>query len=159
MVLSITSVVTVIVFIVDVPVLSFVTMMLCISSMMFVYVVVFVWIFVTVFLWLFGKFSKMCPFSPHLLQFTSLLLKMTIRVNLIFAYLTDANMTTVTRKEGYVSWGVYNLFLTLEYYWIHECIRDWTREWDPALNRITVWSNCHQGVIAMLSGGAIGQFF
>ena len=33
-------------------------------------------------------------------------------------YLTDARLTTVTRGEGYVSWGVYNLFLNPAYDWI-----------------------------------------
>ena len=59
-------------------------------------------------------------------------------LNLMVAYLTDARLTTVTRREGYVSWGVYNIFLTPANDWIHDCIRDWTREWDPALNTIAV---------------------
>ena len=59
-------------------------------------------------------------------------------LNLMVAYLTDARLTTVTRREGYVSWGVYNIFLTPAHDWIHDCIRDWTQEWDPALNTIAV---------------------
>ena len=50
------------------------------------------------------------------------------------AYLTNARLATVMRREGYMSWGVYNLFLTPVYDWIHECIQYWAQEWDPALN-------------------------
>ena len=54
------------------------------------------------------------------------------------AYLTDARLATVTRREGYVSWGVWNIFLTLAHDWIHNCIQDWTQEWDPSLNTSVV---------------------
>ena len=54
------------------------------------------------------------------------------------AFLTNTRLTTMTRREGYVSWGVYNLFLIPAHDWFHKCIRDWTREWDPALNMIAV---------------------
>ena len=47
--------------------------------------------------------------------------------NLVVAYLTDARLATVTRRERYVSWGGYNLFLTPDHNWIHDCIYDWTR--------------------------------
>ena len=56
-----------------------------------------------------------------------------------------------------MSWGVYNIFLTPAHNWIHNCIQDWTREWDPALNTSTVWPNHRQGIIAMLSGGTVGR--
>ena len=60
----------------------------------------------------------------------------------MIAYLTDDRLATVTRTEGYVSWGVYNLFLTPAHNWIHDCIRDWsgdcTQEWDSALNASAV---------------------
>ena len=58
--------------------------------------------------------------------------------NLVVAYLTDARLTTVARREGYVSSWVYNLFLTPVHDWIQDCIRDWTQEWDLALNTSTV---------------------
>ena len=58
--------------------------------------------------------------------------------DLIVAYLTNARLTTVTRREGYVSWGVYNLFLIPVHDWIHDCIRYWTQEWDPAFNTSAV---------------------
>ena len=54
------------------------------------------------------------------------------------AYPTDSMLTTVTRREVYVSWGVYNIFLTPVHDWIHYCIHGWTRKWDPALNMSTV---------------------
>ena len=54
------------------------------------------------------------------------------------AYLTDARLTTLTRREGYVSWGVYNLFVTPAYDWIHDCIWDGTWEWYLALNTSSV---------------------
>ena len=57
------------------------------------------------------------------------------------AYPTDARMATVTKREVYVSWGVYNLFLTPVHDWIHDCILDWTREWDPVLNMSAVLPN------------------
>ena len=44
--------------------------------------------------------------------------------DLMVAYLTDSMLTSATRREGYVSWGVYNLFLTPAHNWIHNCIRD-----------------------------------
>ena len=66
------------------------------------------------------------------------MLEYLVTYDLMVAYLTDARMTTVTRREGYLSWGVYNIFLTAARNWIHDCIRDWTREWDPALNTSTV---------------------
>ena len=78
--------------------------------------------------------------------------------DLIVAYLTNARLTTVTRREGYVSWGVYNLFLIPAHNWIHRFIRDWNREWDSALNTSPVWPNHFQENIAMLSGGTVGQF-
>ena len=37
------------------------------------------------------------------------------------AYLTDARLAIVNRREGYVSWAVYNLFLTPAHDWIHDC--------------------------------------
>ena len=58
--------------------------------------------------------------------------------NLMVGYLTDARLDTVKRREGYVSWGVYNIFLTPVHDWIHDCIRDWTREWYLALNTSAV---------------------
>ena len=54
------------------------------------------------------------------------------------AYLTDARLATVTMREGYVSWGVYNIFLTPTHDWIHDCIRDWIWEWDLDLNTSAV---------------------
>ena len=41
---------------------------------------------------------------------------------------------------------------------MHDCIREWTRKWDPALMTSTVGPNRRQGVIAMLSGGKVGRF-
>ena len=35
---------------------------------------------------------------------------------------------------------VYNIFLTPAHDWIHNCIQDWTRKWDPALNTSAVWT-------------------
>ena len=46
------------------------------------------------------------------------------QIRLMVAYLPDSMMATVTRIEGYVSWGVYNLFLTPAHDWIHNCIQD-----------------------------------
>ena len=40
--------------------------------------------------------------------------------DLMVAYLTDYRLATVTRIEGYVSWGGYNLFLTPVHNWIHD---------------------------------------
>ena len=37
----------------------------------------------------------------------------------MIAYLTDDRLAKVTRTEGYVSWGVYNLFLTPAHNWIN----------------------------------------
>ena len=74
------------------------------------------------------------------------------------AYLTNANLTTVTRIEVCVSWGVYNLLLTPVHDWIYNWIRDWIQEWDPALNTSAVRPNRRQGIIAMLSGVTVGQF-
>ena len=54
------------------------------------------------------------------------------------AYLTAAKLTTVTRREGYMSLGVYNVFLNPAHDWLHDCIQDWTLEWDPALNMSAV---------------------
>ena len=53
-------------------------------------------------------------------------------------YLTDASLTTVTRREGYVRWGVYNIFLTPALGLINDRIRNWTWELDPALNMSAV---------------------
>ena len=36
-------------------------------------------------------------------------------------------------------------------------IRDWNRRWDPALMTSKVWPNRPRGIIAMLSGGAVGK--
>ena len=72
------------------------------------------------------------------------------------AYLTDARLTTVTRREGCASWGGYSIFLTPVHDWIHDCIWDWTREWDPTFNTSAVSPNRRQGIIAMLSGGTVG---
>ena len=77
----------------------------------------------------------------------------------MIAYLTDDRLATLTRTEGYVSWGVYNLFLTPAHNWINNWIHDGTREWDPALNMSAVWPNCRQGIISLSSGRAVGQFF
>ena len=74
------------------------------------------------------------------------------------AYLTDARLTTVTSREGYVSWGDYNLLFTPAYDCIYECIRDWIREWDIALNMSEVWPNRRYEIITMLSDGTVGQF-
>ena len=54
--------------------------------------------------------------------------------DLVFVYQTDYRLIIVTRREGYVSWGVSNIFLTPAPYWIYDCIQDWSQEWDPALN-------------------------
>ena len=59
-------------------------------------------------------------------------------------------------EKGYVSWQGWNLFLTPAHDWIHKCIQDCTRKWDPALNRSRVRPNRHQGIIAMLIGGRVG---
>ena len=32
--------------------------------------------------------------------------------DLMVAYLTNASLATVTGREGYASWGFYNIFLT-----------------------------------------------
>ena len=61
-------------------------------------------------------------------------------------------------EKGYMSWGVNNIFLTPAHDYIHNWIRDWTQEWDPDLNMSTVWPNCRQGIIAMLSGGTLVRF-
>ena len=76
----------------------------------------------------------------------------------MIAYRTDARLTTVTCREGHVSWRFYNLLLTPAHDWIQDCICNWTREWDPALNMSTVRPNRRQGIIAMLSGGTVGRF-
>ena len=34
---------------------------------------------------------------------------------------------------------VYNIFLTPAHDWIHNCIQEWNRNWDPALNTSAVW--------------------
>ena len=73
-------------------------------------------------------------------------------------YLTDARLTTVTSREGYVSLGVYIHFLTPAYDWIQNCIWDWNWVWDTATNTSALWLNRRQGIIAMLSGGTLGQF-
>ena len=54
------------------------------------------------------------------------------------AYLTNASLTIVTRREVYVWLGVYNLFLTPAHNCIHYCIQDWNWEWGPALNTSVV---------------------
>ena len=74
------------------------------------------------------------------------------------ANLTNARLDKLTIREGYASWGGYNLFLTPAHNWIHDCIREWTREWDPALNMSAVWHNLCQGIIFMLSDGTVGRF-
>ena len=43
-----------------------------------------------------------------------------ISSDLMVAYPTNARLTIVTRREGYVSWGGYNLFLTPAHYWIYD---------------------------------------
>ena len=78
--------------------------------------------------------------------------------DLMVAYLINARLTTFARREGYERWGVYNIFLAPAHDWIHNCIRDWTWEWDPALNTSAVWPNLRQGIIAVLSGGTVGRF-
>ena len=78
-------------------------------------------------------------------------------IDLMVAYLTNARLNIVKRREGYVSWGVENIFLTPALDWIQDCIPDWTRDWNPSLNTSTVWSNLRQGIIAMLSGGMAGR--
>ena len=57
-----------------------------------------------------------------------------------------------------MSWGGYSIFLTPVHDWIHDCIWDWTREWDPTFNMSAVSPNRRQGIIAMLSGGMAGWF-
>ena len=54
------------------------------------------------------------------------------------ANLTNARLDKLTIREGYASWGGYNLFLTPAHNWIHDCIREWNQEWDPALNMSAV---------------------
>ena len=78
--------------------------------------------------------------------------------DLMVAYLTNSGLTTATRREGYVSWEVYDLFLTPAHKLIHNCIRYWTQEWDTALNMSAVCPNSRQGIIAMLSDGTLGRF-
>ena len=57
-----------------------------------------------------------------------------------------------------MSWKYYNLWLTPVHDWIHDCIWEWTREWYSSLSTSTVWPNCSQVIIAMLSGRAVGLF-
>ena len=73
------------------------------------------------------------------------------------AYRTNAILATLTRREGYVSWRVYNLVLTPAHDWIHDCIRDCNQEWYSALNKSAVWTNISQGIISMLSGGTVDR--
>ena len=54
--------------------------------------------------------------------------------HIMVTYLTDARLATVNRREGYVSWGVKNIFLIPAHNWIHDCIRNWTQKWVLALN-------------------------
>ena len=61
-------------------------------------------------------------------------------------------------KKFCLSLHVKNILLTPVHDWIHECIWDWTRMWDPALNMSTVWPNWHQGIIYMLSDGMARHF-
>ena len=58
--------------------------------------------------------------------------------DLMVTYLTNARLTKVKRREGYVILRVYNIFLTHAYNWMHNCIWDWTWDWDTALNTSAV---------------------
>ena len=74
------------------------------------------------------------------------------------AYLTDARCW-LQRKEqrSYASWKDKNFFFSLTHDCMHDCIRNSTRKWDPALMTSTVWPTFRQGIISMLSGGKVGQ--
>ena len=61
-------------------------------------------------------------------------------------------------ERVYLSYQFYNFFLTPVHDWLHDCIQDWTRKLDPALMTSVVWPNLCQGIIAMWSGGKVGQF-
>ena len=58
------------------------------------------------------------------------------------AYLTDARLVTVTRRERLCELGCLESLLNPVHDWIHDCIRDWTpewtREWDSDLNASAV---------------------
>ena len=74
------------------------------------------------------------------------------------AYITDARFCLQkTSKRGYVSLQGKSILLTPMYNWIHDCIQDCTRKWDPSLMMSTVWPNFRQGIISVLSGGKVGQ--
>ena len=62
-------------------------------------------------------------------------------------------------KEWKAMWveGGYNIFLPPTHNWMHDCIRDWTQKWDPALMTSIVWPNHCQGIIIMSSGGTVGR--
>ena len=80
--------------------------------------------------------------------------------DLMVAYITNTVwwMQWISKK-CYVSLKVNNLFLTPVHDLIHNCIRDWTRKWDPALNTVPVCPNYRQGIITMLTGGMTGRFW
>ena len=58
-------------------------------------------------------------------------------------------------KIGYASWQGKNILLNPAHKWMHNCIWDWTQKWYPALMASTVWTNNHQGIIAISSGGTV----
>ena len=66
----------------------------------------------------------------------------------------------MTRIEIYVIWGVYNLHLTPAHNWMNELIRDWTQEFDQALNTSTLWpvwlpkAACYSPCVRWSRGGA-----
>ena len=75
------------------------------------------------------------------------------------AYITNARCWIQWKGEIlYASWKGKNILLNPVHDWMHDCIRDWTRKWDPALMTSAVWPNSHQGIIYILSGGTMGIF-
>ena len=84
--------------------------------------------------------------------------KKLLSLNLIVTSLIDTSPTTVISRERLHELDIYNVFLTPAHDWIHDCIQDWTWEWDLSLNTSTVWPNRCRGIVAMLSGGMVGRF-
>ena len=75
------------------------------------------------------------------------------------AYLTDTWFWIQwISNKGCMSFQGKNIFLTPAHDWTHDFVRNWTRKWDPFLNKIIMWPNRCQGVIDMLIGGMAGQF-
>ena len=82
------------------------------------------------------------------------------KTNLVVAFLTnDMCWLEWTNKRGYVSWWGTNLCLTPVHDFLLYCIQEWTRKLDSALMKIKVWPNSCQGIIDILSGGMLGQFW